>query len=343
MSLSSIRVYFTSLSFVFSLSLSLYTYTPVRRGREEGQRESALKMKLKQQLQEEEETQVLEAEEQENPRSPLKKIKKKLVPKKPKSVKSKPKQVISDDLGKSGSCKKKRTRIEDLYDNDEAKCSVMERADEVLENVADEYPSFIKCMLPSNVTHGFWLILPKKFCNLHLPMHDTTVILVDECGKEYEANFLVERHGLSGGWRGFSLAHRLLKGDILVFHLIKPCTLKVHIVRVYGLDEVDAALCLLNLVTHAKRTYSNKNCQTRKKAKKCVEPLLLDIHRKDIKTTGLATNQYETNSDDFGSEVLEGSEISDHRANESSYSQNPILHDHLLKGTKCRFTTGKVT
>ncbi|CAL5377349.1 unnamed protein product [Camellia sinensis] len=311
-------------------------------------------MKLKQQLQEEEETQVLEAEEQENPekfmafsrenpRSPLKKIKKKLVPKKPKSVKSKPKQVISDDLGKSGSCKKKRTRIEDLYDNDEAKCSVMERADEVLENVADEYPSFIKCMLPSNVTHGFWLILPKKFCNLHLPMHDTTVILVDECGKEYEANFLVERHGLSGGWRGFSLAHRLLKGDILVFHLIKPCTLKVHIVRVYGLDEVDAALCLLNLVTHAKRTYSNKNYQTRKKAKKCVEPLLLDIHRKDIKTTGLVTNQYETNSDDFGSEVLEGSEISDHQANESSYSQNPILHDHLLKGTKCRFTTGKVT
>ncbi|THG05825.1 hypothetical protein TEA_026436 [Camellia sinensis var. sinensis] len=246
-------------------------------------------MKLKQQLQEEEETQVLEAEEQENPvdSSPMFSffllldlyvfvcgyvsffvliIKNVFCSLAEVTIEEDQEKVISDDLGKSGSCKKKRTRIEDLYDNDEAKCSVMERADEVLENVADEYPSFIKCMLPSNVTHGFWL---------------------------------------------------------------------VHIVRVYGLDEVDAALCLLNLVTHAKRTYSNKNCQTRKKSKKCVEPLLLDIHRKDIKTTGLATNQYETNSDDFGSEVLEGSEISDHRANESSYSQNPILHDHLLKGTKC--------
>lgn len=60
-------------------------------------------------------------------------------------------------------------------------------------------------------------------------MQDTTVILVDEYGKEYEANYLVDRHGLSGGWRGFSLGQRLVKGDRLVFYLIKPCTFKVMI------------------------------------------------------------------------------------------------------------------
>ncbi|PSS19195.1 B3 domain-containing protein [Actinidia chinensis var. chinensis] len=266
-------------------------------------------------------------------RSPLK-IKKKLAPKKTSKFKSNAKRVISDECGKTGSFKKKRTRIEDLYDNDEAKFSVMERAEEVLANVADGFPSFVKCMLPSNVTHGFWLqILPTIFCKLHLPMHDTTLILEDEWGMKYEANYLVERHGLSAGWRGFSQSHRLLKGDILVFHLIRPCTLKVHIVRVYGLDEVDAALCLMNLVAPAKRKCSEKNIKTRKKAKKFVESLLLDIPQKNIQkncpavhysSRGLVADQSKTNSVGSGSEVSEGSRISEHPAIGSSCSQNPI-------------------
>lgn len=230
------------------------------------------------------------------------------------SLKSTAKKVTSDNGGNTGSCKKKRTRIEDLYDNDEAKCSVMERAEEVLANVADGFPGFVKCMLPSNVTHGFWLILPKKFCNLHLPMRDTTVILEDELGKEYEANYLVDRHGLSGGWRGFSLAHGLLKGDRLVFYMIKPCTFKVHIVRVHGLDEVNAALCLMNLVAIAKRTYSDKNIQTWKKGKKSVDPLLLDTPQTSIQencpvtpnsSLGLVQDLSKRSSDSCGSEVLQ--------------------------------------
>ncbi|XP_057495544.1 B3 domain-containing protein Os06g0194400-like isoform X2 [Actinidia eriantha] len=265
-------------------------------------------------------------------RSPLK-IKKRLAPKNPSNLKSNAKRVISDECGKTGSCKKKRTKIEDLYDNDEAKFSVMERAEELLANVADGFPSFVKCMLPSNVTHGFWLILPTIFCKLHLPMHDTTLILEDEWGMKYEANYLVERHGLSAGWRGFSQSHRLIKGDILVFHLIRPCTLKVHIVRVYGLDEVDAALCLMNLVAPAKRKCSDKNIKPRKKAKKYVKSLLLDIPQKNIQKNcpavhysshGLVADPSKTNSVGSGSEVSEGSRISEHPAIESSCSQNPI-------------------
>ncbi|GFP84561.1 B3 domain-containing protein os01g0234100 [Phtheirospermum japonicum] len=105
----------------------------------------------------------------------------------------------------------------------------MERADRVLTRLEAELelPFFLKCMLPSNVSHGFWLHLPRKFCNVHLPNHDASIILVDEWGNEYKTSYLLERHGLSAGWRGFSIAHRLLKGDILIFHLTEPCKLQV--------------------------------------------------------------------------------------------------------------------
>ncbi|KAA8536186.1 hypothetical protein F0562_028664 [Nyssa sinensis] len=281
-------------------------------------------------------------------RSPLK-TKKKLVPNKPPSLKSKSKQVVSDIPRKSG--RRKRTRIDELYDNVETKFSVMERAEEVMENLAAEFPSFVKCMLPSNVSYGFWLILPTNFCNLHLPRHDATIILVDDCGEEYKTTYLVERHGLSAGWRGFSIAHRLLKGDRLVFHLVGPCKFQVNIVRVYGLDEVDAAHCLMNLVAHEKRTTSYKGRRTQKKAKKCVEPLLPDIAKENIQKNGPSvlnsnigsvSDQSENNSDNF--EVLEGSEISDHlEANELCNSRNSYLHHRLLEGINWRFATGRVS
>jgi hypothetical protein len=36
--------------------------------------------------------------------------------------------------------------------------------------------------------------------------------------------------GLSAGWRrGFSIAHKLLVGDIVIFHLVKPSKFKVVI------------------------------------------------------------------------------------------------------------------
>lgn len=60
-----------------------------------------------------------------------------------------------------------------------------------------------------------------------MPRHDITVILVDERQEEYKTKYLAERNGLSGGWRGFSLAHDLVEGDVLVFQLFRFCKLKV--------------------------------------------------------------------------------------------------------------------
>ncbi|CAH9116051.1 unnamed protein product [Cuscuta epithymum] len=204
--------------------------------------------------------------------------KRKLVSKKPEKFKSEAKQVKSNNPRKPKSVKRKRATTGDVYDDDvEAKFSVLERAERVMSRLSDEFPIFLKCMLPSNVAHGFWLHLPKAFTDIYLPSHDTNITLVDEWGNEYKTSYLMERHGLSAGWRAFSISHRLLKGDLLIFCLIEPCKLKVDIVRVNGPDVVDAALCLLNLdgcEKIADQDHSRKD--KRKKTMKFIEPYIHD-------------------------------------------------------------------
>lgn len=96
------------------------------------------------------------------------------------------------------------------------------------------------------------------FCNKYLPQHDTTIELVDEWGNEYNTSYLLDKHGLSAGWKGFSIAHKLLKGDILFFHLTAPCKLKVHIVRANDDDVVRAALWLMDMSASATRSTNGK-------------------------------------------------------------------------------------
>ena len=71
--------------------------------------------------------------------------------------------------------------------------------------------------------------LPRLFCKLHLPDHDTTIVLEDENRKEYITKYLAQRRGLSAGWMGFAIAHKLVEGDVLVFHMVIANKLKVVI------------------------------------------------------------------------------------------------------------------
>ncbi|XP_031113199.1 B3 domain-containing protein Os03g0184500-like [Ipomoea triloba] len=123
----------------------------------------------------------------------------------------------------------------------------MRRARELQANLSPQFPSLVKFMLHSHTASGFWLGLPKDFCASHLPNHNAAIILVDENGKEMETRYLVERHGLSGGWRGFSVEHNLIAGDVLVFQLIEPFKLKVYIVRANDSTNIECAISLLNL------------------------------------------------------------------------------------------------
>ncbi|XVE93350.1 hypothetical protein REPUB_Repub01dG0184300 [Reevesia pubescens] len=138
-------------------------------------------------------------------------------------------QLVSHEKEKAQCQKRKRATHDDLYDNAEVKSAVMERAMEVQANLSSEFPSVIKYMLPSHVTGGFWLGLPKHFCLKHLPKEDKMIVLEDEEGEEFQTKYLVEKIGLSGGWRGFSIAHKLLEGDVCVFHLVKPSKFKGRI------------------------------------------------------------------------------------------------------------------
>lgn len=58
-------------------------------------------------------------------------------------------------------------------------------------------------------------------------------MLVDEAGNESRTKYLVAKAGLSGGWKGFSVAHDLLPGDTLVFQLITPTKFKASFSHEY--------------------------------------------------------------------------------------------------------------
>ncbi|XP_057419759.1 B3 domain-containing protein Os01g0234100-like isoform X2 [Lotus japonicus] len=133
------------------------------------------------------------------------------------------------------------------FNNEALLAAALERAKELQASLSPEFPSIVKHMLPSHVTGGFWLGFPKKFCDLYLPKVDTLIALEDESREIYQTKYLAEKMGLSGGWRGFSIAHNLLELDVLVFHLIQPHKFKVYIVRSQKPDEVDGALGLLKL------------------------------------------------------------------------------------------------
>ncbi|XP_059314035.1 B3 domain-containing protein Os01g0234100-like [Lycium ferocissimum] len=267
-------------------------------------------------------------------------IKKKLL-KKRASGPSKTIKVENGDKKKVQICTEKKSQ---KHSSVEANSSAMLRAGEVQANLPLQFPSFVKYMLHSHVTGGFWLSFPKRFCDAHLPKHDDTVVLVDENEEEFAAKYLIDKNGLSGGWRGFSIAHSLLEGDVLVFQLIQPCKFKVYIVRENSLTEIDSAISLLNLDFHARPIKSDQDevmkiCEA--KEEKHLEPSTQDIHQDDKQEEamllpnsdhGPVTDQCGNDSDNT-SEVLEGIRFSESRIefkDVKDYSGFNILVDGLI-------------
>ncbi|XVE66860.1 hypothetical protein DITRI_Ditri08aG0113900 [Diplodiscus trichospermus] len=131
----------------------------------------------------------------------------------------------------------RRNLLNRIYASDEERTYAIERAEQLESSLGSDYPSFVKPMLQSHVTGGFWLGLPVHFCKKHLPDHDETITLVDEEGDEFATKYLGDKNGLSGGWRGFSIDHNLVDGDALVFQLVAPTEFKVYIIRAYELED----------------------------------------------------------------------------------------------------------
>ncbi|KAL3530996.1 hypothetical protein ACH5RR_010318 [Cinchona calisaya] len=113
----------------------------------------------------------------------------------------------------------------------EERARALESAEKLQSNLRSDKPYFVKSMVRSHVYSCFWLGLPSRFCEDHLPKSTTDMVLENEEGSEYEAVYISKRSGLSGGWRAFALDHKLDDGDALVFELIEPTRFKVYIVR----------------------------------------------------------------------------------------------------------------
>ncbi|XP_019157841.1 PREDICTED: B3 domain-containing protein At3g19184 [Ipomoea nil] len=131
----------------------------------------------------------------------------------------------------------RRDLLTRVYAADGDRLDAIQRAEELEAGLDNQFPSFIKPMLQSHVTGGFWLGLPVQFCKANLPKHDEMITLVDENGDESDTKYLAMKTGLSGGWRGFALDHELVDGDALVFQLIEPTRFKVYIIRVNEAEE----------------------------------------------------------------------------------------------------------
>lgn len=131
----------------------------------------------------------------------------------------------------------RRDLLNRVYASDEVRIYAIHRADQIQSSLGADFPSFVKPMLQSHVTGGFWLGLPVPFCKAHLPHHDEMITLEDENGDESETKYLAGKTGLSGGWRGFAINHDLVDGDALVFQLVSPTKFKVYIVRAYDSED----------------------------------------------------------------------------------------------------------
>ncbi|XP_015574366.1 B3 domain-containing protein At3g19184 [Ricinus communis] len=125
----------------------------------------------------------------------------------------------------------RRDLLNRIYASDEVRAYAIDRAEKLQSDLESDFPSFVKPMLQSHVTGGFWLGLPVQFCKDHLPSRDEYITLVDENGDASETKYLVQKNGLSGGWRGFAIDHQLVDGDALVFQLVSPKEFKVFIIR----------------------------------------------------------------------------------------------------------------
>ncbi|KAG2577440.1 B3 domain-containing protein Os06g0194400-like isoform X2 [Panicum virgatum] len=127
--------------------------------------------------------------------------------------------------------------VDRVYATDEERSHAITKAEELVDELGSRFPIFLKPMTQSHVTGGFWLGLPTPFCRKYLPKRDETITLKDEEDDEFDTLYLNRKMGLSAGWRGFAIDHKLVDGDCLVFQLIERTKFKVYIKRASSYHE----------------------------------------------------------------------------------------------------------
>lgn len=96
-----------------------------------------------------------------------------------------------------------------------------------------------------------------------MPSEDVKVVLVDEAGRESDTTYLTKHHGLSAGWKRFATEHELVKGDVLVFHMITRYVFKVFFSNLDTLFvpvEVPPLIFAVNTQIEASLNYDTDFC-----------------------------------------------------------------------------------
>ncbi|KAF5177003.1 B3 domain-containing protein [Thalictrum thalictroides] len=144
------------------------------------------------------------------------------------------KRSVEDALEKTV----KKTRRSCGKQTYKAKCTTSEEkdyarkcAEKFKADLGDEHPSFVRVMLPSHVSGGYWLGIPRSFRKKHLTSDKITMELIDENDVKYYPTLIGSKNGLSGGWMGFAKDHKLDEGDALVFELTGQFRFKVYIFK----------------------------------------------------------------------------------------------------------------
>ncbi|OMO63206.1 hypothetical protein COLO4_32671 [Corchorus olitorius] len=141
--------------------------------------------------------------------------------------------------------------------------------------------------------------------------------LEDESGKEYKATYIAERTALSAGWKAFSAGHKLVEGDVLVFHLVSSSKFKVYIVRAFKSKKVDDSFSSLNVNVHAKPIRSRRMKRRKRTAKNagCLELFPLNLPSANVENNSLMlldtknehlVDQSENDSKELSSGLVDG-------------------------------------
>ncbi|KHG01596.1 hypothetical protein F383_20813 [Gossypium arboreum] len=247
--------------------------------------------------------------------------------------------------------------------------------------------------------------LPGMFCKTHLPRKDTTITLEDESGNQFHVKYYADKTGLSAGWRQFCSAHNLLEGDVLVFQLVEPTKFKnlilggqFQVCRISPCPNIGWASTMsegdevafppfLTKISFSDLPSPEDDAETgptvsKSTKRKRPKSLPLASVRKKNKRSGLQrlscnvgqpAEQSENDSEEVGSEVLEGFKrtvsaiqfkditsfenilvdglVIDPELSEdirSKYyqlccSQNAFLHENIIQGISFKFKVGIIS
>ncbi|CAI0457052.1 unnamed protein product [Linum tenue] len=243
----------------------------------------------------------------------------------------------------------KRATSETVYVNGEVKDAVMKRAQELEASLPRNFPAMIKLMLPSHISGGFWLGLCKKFCVKHLGEKDMMMDLEDEDGKVFPVNCLVGKAGLSGGWRKFSTDHKLVKGDVVVFQLVKANKFMVYIVRTSRNNRSTSGKSAFKTV-HDSDLSSDDNYVLDESKNGSDEDFGFDIPD-GIRMSSESTVDFRqvksfADFDIIVNGLVINSELSkqlQHKYYELCSSQKLFLHERILDGLNCKLIVGVIS